>query len=214
MSVRQPSILVTFLTILATAIPCDTQAQRNLTDIPEPDTAAELEAMQVDDAAALNLFASDPDISKPIQMNFDSTGGLWVASSEVYPQIKPGETANDKIIVLRDTDGDGVADKRTVFADGLLIPTGVAPDSPHSAYVVDSTRLLYLQDTDGDGRADKRRVVLSGFGTEDTHHLVHTLRIGPDGCLYFNQSIYIHSHVITPYGTRHLDGGGIWRYRP
>ena len=214
MSVRQSSILITFLTTLAIAIPCDSQAQRNLTDIPEPDTKAELEAMQVDDAAALNLFASDPDISKPIQMNFDSTGGLWVASSEVYPQIKPGEIANDKIIVLRDTDGDGIADKRTVFADGLLIPTGVAPDSPHSAYVVDSTRLLYLEDTDGDGRADKKRVVLSGFGTEDTHHLVHTLRIGPDGCLYFNQSIYIHSHVITPYGTRHLDGGGIWRYRP
>ena len=214
MPVRPPSILVTFLTILATAIPCKLQAQRNLTDIPKPDTTAELEAMQVDDAAALNLFASDPDISKPIQMNFDASGGLWVASSEVYPQIKPGEVANDKIIVLRDTNGDGVADQRTVFADGLLIPTGVAPDSPHSAYVVDSTRLLYLQDTDGDGKADKQRVVLSGFGTEDTHHLVHTLRIGPDGCLYFNQSIYIHSHVITPYGTRHLDGGGIWRYRP
>jgi putative heme-binding domain-containing protein len=212
--VRPPSILVTFLTILATAIPYDLQAQRNLTDIPKPDTTAEREAMQVDDAAALNLFASDPDISKPIQMNFDSTGGLWVASSEVYPQIKPGEVANDKIIVLRDTNGDGVSDQRTIFADGLLIPTGVAPDSPHSAYVVDSTRLLYLQDTDGDGKADKQRVVLSGFGTEDTHHLVHTLRIGPDGCLYFNQSIYIHSHVITPYGTRHLDGGGIWRYRP
>ena len=214
MPVRPPSILVTFLTILATAIPCKLQAQRNLTDIPKPDTTAELEAMQVDDAAALNLYASDPDISKPIQMNFDSSGGLWVASSEVYPQIKPGEIANDKIIVLRDTNGDGVADQRTIFADGLLIPTGVAPDSPHSAYVVDSTRLLYLEDTDGDGKADKRRVVLSGFGTEDTHHLVHTLRIGPDGCLYFNQSIYIHSHVITPYGTRHLDGGGIWRYRP
>ena len=214
MPVRPPSILVTFLTILATAIPCKLQAQRNLTDIPKPDTTAELEAMQVDDAAALNLFASDPDISKPIQMNFDASGGLWVASSEVYPQIKPGEVANDKIIVLRDTNGDGIADQRTIFADGLLIPTGVAPDSPHSAYVVDSTRLLYLQDTDGDGKADKQRVVLSGFGTEDTHHLVHTLRIGPDGCLYFNQSIYIHSHVITPYGTRHLDGGGIWRYRP
>jgi len=213
-SVRPPLILVTFLTTLATAIPQNLQAQRNLTDIPKPDTQAELEAMQVDEAASLNLFASDPDISKPIQMNFDSTGGLWVASSEVYPQIKPGEVANDKIIVLRDTNGDGIADKRTVFADGLLIPTGVAPDSPNSAYVVDSTRLLYLQDTDGDGKADQQRVVLSGFGTEDTHHLVHTLRFGPDGCLYFNQSIYIHSHVITPYGTRHLDGGGIWRYRP
>lgn len=170
--------------------------------------------MTVAEQSEVNLYAADPDFSKPIQINFDSTGGLWIASSEVYPQIEPGQIANDKIIVLRDTDGDGVADDRKVFADGLLIPTGILPDGPNAAYVAESTRLVYLSDTDGDGVADKRRVVLSGFGTEDTHHLIHTLRFGPDGCVYFNQSIYIHSHVETAYGTRHLDGGGIWRYRP
>lgn len=189
-------------------------AQRNLKDIPEPDTVAERQQMTIADESEVNLYAADPDFSKPIQINFDSTGGLWVASSEVYPQIEPGQVANDKIVVLRDTDGDGVADDRKVFADGLLIPTGILPDGPNAAYVAESTRLVYLSDTDGDGVADKRRVVLSGFGTEDTHHLIHTLRFGPDGCVYFNQSIYIHSHVETPYGTRHLDGGGIWRYRP
>ena len=189
-------------------------AQRDLKDIPEPNPVKERELMSVGEGSEVNLFASDPDFSKPIQINFDSTGGLWIASSEVYPQIEPGQTANDKIVVLRDTDGDGVADQRKVFADGLLIPTGILPDGPHSAYVAESTRLVYLTDTDGDGVADKRRVVLSGFGTEDTHHLIHTLRYGPDGCVYFNQSIYIHSHIETAYGTRHLDGGGIWRYRP
>ncbi|MFK8113873.1 MAG: PVC-type heme-binding CxxCH protein [Rubripirellula sp.] len=194
--------------------PLIAQAQRELTDIPKPDPVAEKAAMKVHELAAVNLYGANPDFSKPIQMNFDSTGGLWIASSEVYPQILPGEKADDKIVVLRDTDGDGVADSRTVFADGLLIPTGVIPDGPNAAYIAESTRILYLQDTDGDGKADKREVVLSGFGTEDTHHLVHTLRMGPDGCLYFNQSIYIHSHIDTPFGTRHLDGGGIWRYRP
>ena len=189
-------------------------AQRDLTEIPEPDPAAEMEAMRLDESAAVNLFAADPAIRKPIQMNFDCTGALWVASSSVYPQIKPGEVADDKIIVLRDTDHDGVHDRQTVFADGLLIPTGVIPDGPDAAYVAESTQLLYLRDTDGDGRADSRRVVFSGFGTEDTHHLLHTLRWGPDGCLYFNQSIYIHSHIDTVYGTKHLDGGGIWRFRP
>ena len=108
---------------LAATLSIDAFAQRELTDIPEPDPVAERSQMRVDEAAAVNLYAADPDISKPIQINFDSAGGLWVASSEVYPQIAPGEIANDKIIVLRDTDGDGVADKRTVFADGLLIPT-------------------------------------------------------------------------------------------
>ncbi len=189
-------------------------AQRDLKDIPEPNPVAERQQMTVADQSEVNLYAADPDFSKPIQINFDSTGGLWVASSEVYPQIEPGQIANDKIVVLRDTNGDGVADDRKVFADGLLIPTGILPDGPNAAYVAESTRLVYLTDTDGDGVADKRRVVLSGFGTEDTHHLIHTLRFGPDGCVYFNQSIYIHSHVETAYGTRHLDGGGIWRYRP
>lgn len=170
--------------------------------------------MRLDPACAVNAYATDPMIRKPIQMNFDARGRLWVASSEVYPQLRPGEKADDKIIVLEDTNGDGTADSHTVFADGLLIPTGVLPDGTDAAYVAASTELLHLSDTDGDGRADRRRVVLSGFGTEDTHHLIHTLRWGPDGCIYFNQSIYIHSSVDTAYGTRHLDGGGIWRYRP
>ncbi|MFG0261601.1 MAG: L-sorbosone dehydrogenase, partial [Novipirellula sp. JB048] len=113
-----------------------------------------------------------------------------------------------------DTSGDGKIDQTTVFSHGLLIPTGVVPEGEHAANLADSTQMLHLEDTDGDGRADKRRVIFSGFGTEDTHHLLHTLRWGPDGCLYFNQSIYIHSHIDTAYGPRHLDGGGIWRYRP
>ncbi|QDS89338.1 hypothetical protein EC9_35370 [Rosistilla ulvae] len=188
-------------------------AQRDLTDIPDPDPQAEMAAMRLDPQIEINLFASDPMIKKPIQMNFDSDGRLWVASSEVYPQIEPGAAATDKIIVLQDTTGDGVADRSDVFADDLLIPTGILPGDG-GAYVANSTELIHLSDTDGDGRADQRRVVLSGFGTEDTHHLLHTLRWGPDGCLYMNQSIYIHSHVETPFGTRHLNGGGIWRYRP
>ena len=206
--------VVSSLVALVCCTPQPLLAQNDLQVIPEPDPVAEVAAMKVDPLASVNLFAADPDIRKPIQMNFDSTGGLWIASSEVYPQIQPGEVANDKIIVLRDTDGDGATDSQTVFADGLLIPTGVLPDGPNAAYVVDSTRLVYLEDTDGDGKSDRERVIISGFGTEDTHHLVHTLRWGPDGCVYFNQSIYIHSHIDTPDGTKRLDGGGIWRYRP
>jgi len=208
------SVLHTALLVLLACHGSDAFAQRELTNIPAPDPVAELAAMKPTAKSAVNLYAADPDIRKPIQVNFDSRGRLWVASSEVYPQIEPGQVANDKIIVLEDTDGDGVCDVSTVFADGLLIPTGVIPDEFGGAYVAASTELLHFADTDGDGVADQRRVVFSGFGTEDTHHLIHTLRWGPDGCLYFNQSIYIHSHIETAYGTRHLDGGGIWRYRP
>ncbi len=169
--------------------------------------------MKLDEAIEVELFASDPMLAKPIHMNFDPQGRLWVACSSVYPQLLPGEKANDRIIVLEDLDGDGKADKSTVFVEGLLIPTGVLPDAK-GVYVAASTQLLYFSDTDGDGKADTKQVVLSGFGTEDTHHLLHTLRWGPDGWMYMNQSIYIHSHVETPWGTKRLDGGGIWRFHP
>ncbi len=190
-------------------------AQRELTDIPKPDPVAERAAMVLGEGIEVELFASDPMFAKPIHSNFDPLGRLWVASSSVYPQIAPGEIADDKVFVLEDTDQDGRADKSTVFADKLLIPTGILPAlDGKSVYVAASTQLLLLKDIDNDGKADVREIVLSGFGTEDTHHLLHTLRWGPDGWLYMNQSIYIHSHVETPWGTKHLDGGGIWRYHP
>jgi putative heme-binding domain-containing protein len=193
-------------------------AQRDLKNIPDPDPEIERKSFQVADGFEVNLFAADPMLAKPIQMNWDAAGRLWVASSEVYPQIEPGQKANDKILVLEDSDGDGRADKTTVFADGLLIPTGVEPDyvgaNGSSVFVANSTEILHLKDTDGDGKADTSRIVLSGFGTEDTHHIIHTFRWGHDGCLYFNQSIYIHSHIETPWGVRRLGGGGIWQFRP
>jgi putative membrane-bound dehydrogenase-like protein len=171
--------------------------QRNLKDIPVPDAELERRSFIVPEGFEVNLYAADPQIAKPIQMNFDAQGRLWIASSSVYPHIKPGEVANDKILIVEDRDGDGRAERTSVFADKLLIPTGVVPGD-NGAYVVNSTELLHVEDTDGDGKADRRRVVLSGFGSEDTHHLLHTLRWGHDGSLYMNQSIYIHSHVETP----------------
>ncbi|MDX1953523.1 MAG: HEAT repeat domain-containing protein [Verrucomicrobiota bacterium] len=172
-----------------------------------------LPQFQLDSGLEVTLFAENPDLAKPIQMNFDPQGRLWVASSSVYPQIEPGQKANDTILVLEDTNHDGKADKSTVFADGLLIPTGLEPGN-NGVYVGNSTELLHFEDLDGDLKADKKRVVLSGFGTEDTHHILHTLRWGHDGQLYFNQSIYIHSHIETPHGVVRLDSGGIFNLRP
>ena len=184
-------------------------------DARKVDAAADAERASFDVAEGyeINLFAADPLLAKPTQMNFDARGRLWVACSEAYPQVKPEEPANDKVVILEDTDEDGTADKAEVFADGLLIPTGVEPGDG-GAYVAQGTELLHFRDTDNDGKADERRVVLSGFGTEDTHHIIHTLRWGPDGALYFNQSIYIHSHIETPWGVQRLAGGGIWRLQP
>ncbi|MCY2966681.1 MAG: sorbosone dehydrogenase, partial [Planctomycetota bacterium] len=188
-------------------------AQRELKDIPDPDPEIERKSFQVAEGFEVSLYAADPLFAKPIQMNFDPQGRLWIASSEIYPHIEPGKPATDKILVVEDVDGDGVADSTTVFADGLLIPTGIEPGDG-GAYVANSTELVHLADTDGDGKADVKRVILSGFGTEDTHHIIHTFRWGVEGLLHFNQSIYIHSHIETPWGVRRLGGGGIWQLRP
>jgi putative heme-binding domain-containing protein len=181
--------------------------------VPDPDPELERKTFIVAPGFEVNLFAADPLLAKPIQMNFDPQGRLWVASSEIYPQIKPGEKANDKIIILEDTKGTGKADKTTVFADGLLIPTGIEPGDG-GAYVANSTELVHLSASKPGEKADRKKILLSGFGTEDTHHIIHTFRWGPDCRLYFNQSIYIHSHIETPHGVKRLNAGGIWRFNP
>jgi putative heme-binding domain-containing protein len=207
------SIKLTAFLIALSVLNTSTYAQRNLKDIPDPAADKEQASFIVPEGFEVNLYAADPQIAKPIQMNFDAQGRLWVASSEVYPQIKPGQIANDKILIIEDKDRDGTAETTTIFARGLLIPTGVLPGDG-GVYVANSTELVHLSDSDGDGVSDTRRVMLSGFGTEDTHHLLHTLRWGHDGAIYMNQSIYIHSHIETPYGVKRLNGGGIWRFRP
>lgn len=163
------------------------------------------------DGWEISLWAENPLLNKPIHMNFDPKGRLWIASSEAYPMIEVGQSAPDRIIVLEDSNGDGKANKSTVFADGLLIPTGIAPGNG-GVYVAQSTDLLFLKDTDGDGKADSKTRVLSGFGTEDTHHNLHTLRWGPDGHLYMNQSVYTRTDAETPHGIARLKAGGGFRY--
>jgi putative heme-binding domain-containing protein len=181
--------------------------------IPEPDVAAELKAFTVADGFEINLFAADPMINKPVNMNWDTRGRLWVTGSTTYPHNKPGSAPNDRIIILEDTDHDGRADRSTLFAEGLLLPYSVMPVAD-GAYVCSATKLIHLIDKDGDDHAESRRVVYSGFGKADSSHLIHGLRWAPWGELYFSQAIYINSFVETPWGSRRLNGGGVWRYRP
>ena len=202
--------LRTFDPAAATAVP---EIPLRVGNLIAKSTPQPIPTFTVDDALEVTLWAENPLLNKPIHMNFDPSGRLWVASSEVYPQIEPGQAATDKIIILEDTTGAGRADKATVFADDLLIPTGVAPGDG-GVYVAQSTELLHLRDTDGDGKADQRRVVLSGFGTEDTHHNVHSPRWGPDGRMYFAQSVYTRTHTETPNGVVRLAAGGVFRFDP
>ncbi len=176
----------------------------------------EQKAFKVDPRFDVNLFASEeqfPDIANPIQMRFDARGRLWVSCSIAYPHVYPGQEPNDKIVILEDTDGDGKADKCTVFADKLHIPLSFE-FGDGGVYVSEQPHLTFLKDTDGDGKADLRRIVLTGFGTEDSHHALHDLTWTPDGDLIFRESVFHHSQVETPYGPVRQQNSGWFRYQP
>ncbi|MCE9547857.1 MAG: HEAT repeat domain-containing protein, partial [Planctomycetia bacterium] len=163
-----------------------------------------------------SLFASEvefPDLKSPLQMTFDARGRLWVCTMPSYPQLVPGVPPDDRILVFEDTDGDGKADKETVFASGLHVATGF--ELGHGGvYVAQIPNMLFLQDTDGDGKADRQEVILSGFDSADSHHSEHTFTWGPDGGLYMQEGVFHHSQIESPYGPLRLQDAGIFRYEP
>ena len=182
-------------------------------NIPAPDVAAELKAFKVAEGFKVNLWAKNPVIFNPINMNWDRHNRAWISTSSTYPHIKPGRIPNDRIVILEDTDRDGVADKHIVFAEGLTVPHSVMPVEG-GAYVCSTTEVLFLADHDGDDRADEKRVIFSGFGNADVHHMIHGLRWSPWGDMFFTQSIYINSFIETAHGPRRLNGSGVWKFRP
>jgi putative heme-binding domain-containing protein len=188
--------------------------------IADDDPASELASFKVADGFEVNLFASEKEgIIKPIQMRWDERGRLWVIGSVTYPQVKPTEEPNDKVWILEDEDRDGKSDKTTVFAGGLMIPTGLEIAPPQAgkgaaAYVGEGTKLWLMSDDDGDGKADRRQVVLRGFGTGDNHQNLNSFRWSPGGELMFCQGLHAFSRVETPYGIVKLDEAGLWQFRP
>lgn len=209
--------MMTFVsTVLATLMFClaDVESRPEDRPVPSPDDA--IETFILPDGYAINCFASEqmfPELANPIAMTFDDRGRLWVAVSPTYPHLVPGEKPDDKLLVLEDTDGDGVADRSTVFADGLYIPTGFVL-SRDGAYVVSQPNLLHLRDLDGDLVADERTIVLHGFGSEDSHHSMSALTWGHDGAIYLNEGTFHHTQIETPWGPRRLQHGGVLRYKP
>jgi putative heme-binding domain-containing protein len=180
----------------------------------EANVVSELASFTVSDGLQVNLFASEREgLTSPLAIRWDPAGRMYVAVTTVYPHVFPGDLPNDKIIVLEDTNGDGSADKVTVFADRLNIPTGLELGDG-GVYVGQNTELLFLQDTDGDGRADKRRVVLGGFGNGDSHQTINSFIWSPGGELYLGQGDGIESRVETPWGPSQLFQAGFYRFRP
>lgn len=170
-----------------------------------------VEAMTVPEGFAVELVAREPDLVNLIAMTFDDWGRVWVTESLGYPR-KDGGAGRDRVKVLTDTDGDGRADRATVFADGLNIPTGIAIGHG-GVWVLHAPDLLFLADTDGDGKADKKEVVATGFGRADTHELPSTLTWGPDGWLYGLNGVFNPS-VVKSGGKEHRFTCALWRVHP
>ncbi len=175
--------------------------------------AEELASFRVAEGFEVSLFASEADgVANPIQMRFDARGRLWVIQSDIYPQIRPGETPRDKVLVLEDRDSDGRADVTTVYADDLLIPTGLETFADGSGCLVGhGTELIRLRG-DGASRSVGRDVLLRGFGTGDNHQNINSFAWGPHGDLWFCQGLHAHARVETPFGVEKLDQAGMWRF--
>lgn len=165
----------------------------------------------------VELFASEkdfPNLANPMQISFDNKGRLWVATMPTYPHYRPGDPLpNDKLLIYEDTNGDGKADKETVFADNLHLPIGFE-FAPGGVYVSQEPHLMFLADTDGDDKADLREVVLTGFDSHDTHHAISAFTADPSGAIMMGEGVFLHSNVETPYGPVRGMDGGFYRFSP
>ncbi len=191
-----------------------TRKPSKTTGSKEADVEKELQAFETLDGFEVNLFADEAlGIANPLSIRWDARGNAYVACSDVYPQIEPGALPNDKVILLRDIDGDGRADKSTVFAEGLNVPTGMEVGY-EVVYVGQGPELLALRDRDGDGVGEERKTLLSGFGNGDSHQTINSFAWSPGGELWFCQGDGIESRVETPHGVSSLFQAGVFRLRP
>jgi len=158
------------------------------------------------------LWAGDPDITKPIALAWDERGRLWIAETVDYPnELRPEGQGRDRIKICEDTDGDGKADKFTLFAEKLSIPTSLC-FAGGGLVVIEGGHTLFLQDTDGDDKADVRKVLFTGWGMGDTHATASNLRHGFDNWIYGTVG---YSGFKGEVGGKSIEFGmGVYRFKP
>ena len=159
-----------------------------------------------------SLFASEPEILKPLWLAFDERGRLWIAESVDYPNnLQPVGEGHDRLKICEDTDGDGKADKFTVFCDKLSIPTSFV-FANGGVIVIHSGKTEFFKDTNGDDRADERKVLFTGWSMGDTHATANNLRYGFDGWIW--GTVGYSGFRGTVGGQDIRFGQGIFRFKP
>lgn len=161
----------------------------------------------------LELFASEPDIINPIAMEWDEKGRLWVIETVDYPNTVRDDkgVGDDRIKICEDTNGDGKADKFTLFADKLNIPTSLV-FANGGIIVSQAPHFIFLKDTDGDDKADVRKTIIDGWGTFDTHAGPSNLKYGFDNQIW--GTVGYSGFEGTIAGENRLFKQGVYRFKP
>src|SRR5262245_40464445 len=194
-------ILLTSLaatTVSATAFAASPLEDKGRPVAQEPALTAEQTAakLKLPPGFKVQVVASEPDVIQPIAMTQDDRGRLWIVTNTNYP-VCPGEP-KDSILIFEDTNGDGKADKRTVFYDKLTFASGITVGFG-GVWVGAPPNLLYIPDKNGDDKPDAEpEKVLDGWGWEDTHETLNDFVWGPDGWLYGTQGVFTNSNVGKP----------------
>src|SRR5437867_1529019 len=143
----------------------------------------------VAEALEASLFASEPRVRNPTDMDIDERGRVWITEGvnyRVWQKWGVLQPAGDRIVILEDTNHDGLADKESVFYQDPSINAALGICVLGNRVIVSaSPHVFILTDTDGDGQADKRELLFTGIGGRDHDHGVHAFVFGPDGKLYF-----------------------------
>lgn len=150
-----------------------------------------LNGMEIPDGFTVQLFASEPLITNPTNIDIDEKGRVWACESYNY-DVPPEklDSLGDKIIILEDTNADGKADTRKVFFESpkMNIPLGIMVVD-NQVYVSRSPHLICLTDTNRDDKADKIDTLFYGMGNPGDHS-AHAMFFGPDGKFYFTIGNY------------------------
>ncbi len=133
----------------------------------------------------IQLFAAEPLINNIIDFTWDARGRMWAVETNDYPNnvLPDSVKGNDRVVILEDTNGDGRADKKTVFADGMNLATSLA-FANGGVIVSQAPHMLFFKDTNGDGKADERKILFTGFPRGDTHGTISNMRYGFDNQIW------------------------------
>src|SRR5215217_5253841 len=139
-----------------------------------------LSTFELEPGFKIELLASEPLISDPVDMEIDEYGRLYVVEMHGYPLDKTGTGV---IKLLTDSDGDGRMDKSTVFADGLVLPNSIMRWKK-GLLITDAPNVFYFEDTNGDGKADVKDTMLTGFALSNPQHNLNSPVLGIDNWIY------------------------------